>query len=183
MIKKFNDFSKVEENVELAQPTVKPATPVTKPSVRPGRPSPYRKDRPSVVPKPKASVEDLADKFLNLTKNDESVKSFLKQKYFKKESVNERITEGPEKTNLKNVTSPRPNIMPAPQPRRMPERDEIRDKSDKPIVVYETGDFSRGELRFSKHSKKDTLVEISDGKEKNYVIVNTIKLKMAIDRL
>lgn len=89
MIKKFNDFNKVEENVELAQPMVKPATPTTKPITRPGRPSPYRKDRPSVVPKPKATAEDLSNKFLNLTKADKDVKSFLKEKYLKKEGLNE----------------------------------------------------------------------------------------------
>lgn len=92
MIKKFNEFNKVDENIELAQPKVKPSTPVIKPGTKPSRPSPYRKDRPSVVPRPKATAEDLADKFLNITKNDKDVKSLLKEKYLKKESINENTT-------------------------------------------------------------------------------------------
>lgn len=180
MIKKFNEFNKVDENVELAQPAVKPATPVTKPSVRPGRPSPYRKDRPSVVPKPKASAENLADKFLKLTKNDKSVKSFLKEKYFKKESLNERITDGPERTNLKNVTSQRPNVMPAPQPRNMPERTFT---DDRPIVIYDRNIHSSSELRLTKQDEKSVLIEMFNGNEKCDMIVKIKDLKKSIDKL
>lgn len=94
MIKKFNEFSNVKENVELAQPAVKPkTTPKTTPTPKPGKPSPFRKDKPSVVPKPKASAEDVANKFLELTKNDESTKYILRKKYLKNESLNEKAKQ------------------------------------------------------------------------------------------
>lgn len=67
----------------VATPKVKP---ITKPGIKetPGRPSPLRKDRPSVVPGPKAVTElDLSNKFLNLTKENNQIISFLKKKYNK----------------------------------------------------------------------------------------------------
>lgn len=82
-IKTFEDF--VNE-AEVAQPAVRPTTkPRTTPAPtkQPGKPSPYRKDKPSVVPGPKASAEDVADKFLNLTKDNTEVLSLLKNKYKK----------------------------------------------------------------------------------------------------
>ncbi len=116
MIKSFKDFTK--ESVELAEPAVKPkTTPKTAPVTKPGKPSPYRKDKPSVVPGPKASAEDVANKFLNLTENDKSVSLLLNKIYnSKNESVlNEELREGPQKTNRKIVTTPRPKVAPAPQ--------------------------------------------------------------------
>ena len=81
-IKSFDDFLK--EGAEVAQPTVKPTIkPGTKPITRPRKPSPYRKDKPSVIPAPKATAENVAEKFLNLTKDDKEVKSLLKNKYNK----------------------------------------------------------------------------------------------------
>lgn len=81
-IKSFQDF--INEGADVAQPTVKPTTkPTTKPMTRPGKPSPYRKDKPSVIPAPKASAEDIAEKFLDLTKDNKEVKSILKEKYKK----------------------------------------------------------------------------------------------------
>jgi hypothetical protein len=81
-IKSFNEF--INEGADVAQPTVKPTTkPGTKPTTKPGRPSPYRKDKPSVTPAPKATAEDVAEKFLNLTKNNKEIKSLLKEKYKK----------------------------------------------------------------------------------------------------
>lgn len=81
-IKSFDEFLK--EGADVAQPTTKPTTrPTTKPTTKPGKPSPYRKDKPSVVPGPKASAEDVAEKFLNLTKDNKEVKSLLKEKYKK----------------------------------------------------------------------------------------------------
>ena len=44
----------------------KPATPITKPGVRPKKPSPIRRNKPSINPKPKASEEDVAKKFMAL---------------------------------------------------------------------------------------------------------------------
>jgi len=63
MIKKL-----VRENlVSAAQPTTKPGV---KPGTKPGAPSPIRRERPSVTPKPKASAEDVATRFLNLLKKN-----------------------------------------------------------------------------------------------------------------
>jgi hypothetical protein len=78
MIKSFKDF--ITEG--SAQPMVQPRTrPTTTPSTKPGRPSPYRKDKPSVTPKPKANAEKVAEKFLSLTKNNKEIQSLLKKKY------------------------------------------------------------------------------------------------------
>lgn len=82
IIKKFNEYFKVEESA-IAEPTVKP---VVKPGIKqkPGKPSPIRRDRPSVEPGPKAVTEmDLANKFLNLTKNNKKVQDLLRKKYIK----------------------------------------------------------------------------------------------------
>ena len=81
-IKSFEDFLK--EGAETAEPAVKPRTkPTTTPTKQPGKPSPYRKDKPSVIPAPKATAEDVAEKFLDLTKKNREVKSLLKDKYKK----------------------------------------------------------------------------------------------------
>lgn len=83
-IKSFNDF--IKEGAETAEPAVKPRTKPTTtptPTKQPGRPSPYRKDKPSVTPAPKASAERVAEKFLELTKNNKEVLSLLKNKYNK----------------------------------------------------------------------------------------------------
>lgn len=89
-IKKFDEFNS-EENKENtnegyteAEPVVAPDT-ITKPKPKKtGHPSPIRRDRPSVAPGPKAvTVEDLADRFLDLTKNDSVVKKALRKKYNK----------------------------------------------------------------------------------------------------
>jgi len=52
-VKKYKDF--ITENTEVA-PLVKPKT---TPKTRPGRPSPIKRDQPSVNPKPKATAEEL----------------------------------------------------------------------------------------------------------------------------
>jgi len=50
-----------------AEPTTKPITrPGTRPA--PGRPTPIRRDRPSVEPRPKATAEEIANKFIELVK-------------------------------------------------------------------------------------------------------------------
>ena len=85
-IKSFVEF--IKEEAEVAQPTTKPTTrpttkPGTRPNTQPGKPSPYRKDKPSVKPGPKATAEQVAEKFLNLTKNNKEIQSLLKSKYNK----------------------------------------------------------------------------------------------------
>lgn len=84
-LKKFDKFI---ESVEAADPAVKPkvAPPTTKPDTRPNRPSPIRRDKPSVDPKPKAidkgeklaTFDDVAERFINLMKErGEDVKKFI----------------------------------------------------------------------------------------------------------
>jgi len=51
----------VREN--LAEPTVKPTT---KPTTTPKHPSPIRREKPSTMPRPKATAEDVAKRFLSL---------------------------------------------------------------------------------------------------------------------
>lgn len=79
-IKKYEDMankivreSLIEQQMEpitkprVAEPTTKPRVkPGVKPTTRPGAPTPIRRTRPSVIPKPKASAEDVAKKFLAL---------------------------------------------------------------------------------------------------------------------
>lgn len=77
----IKDFKEVEVFEGVAYPTTKPTV---KPGIKqsPGKPSPIRRDKPSVVPGPKAvTVLDLANKFLNLTKNNKDIISLLKRKY------------------------------------------------------------------------------------------------------
>ena len=55
------------------QREVKPAEPITKPGTRPrpkSPPSPIRRERPSVIPRPKASADDVAEKYLDLIKEE-----------------------------------------------------------------------------------------------------------------
>lgn len=56
--------------IENAQPTTAPR-PVVDPDIKPGKPrpsrtSPIRRDKPSVEPAPKATVEDVVEKFISL---------------------------------------------------------------------------------------------------------------------
>lgn len=83
IIKKFNEYFKIDEG-SIAEPTVRPTV---KPGIKqnPGRPSPIRRDKPSIEPGPKAVTEiELANKFLDLTKNNNKVKNLLSKKYSKK---------------------------------------------------------------------------------------------------
>jgi len=67
MVKKIVRESLIDEEVAMAEPRTKPTTkPDVKPGTKPGRPSPIRRDRPSVTPRPKATAEDVAKKFLKL---------------------------------------------------------------------------------------------------------------------
>ncbi len=81
-LRTFEDF--VNEGAEAAQPITRPTTkPKVTPTTRPSRPSPYRKDKPSTVPGPKASADDVANRFLKLTENNLEIKAILKKKYQK----------------------------------------------------------------------------------------------------
>lgn len=76
-IKQYKDF--IKENV--VEPTTKPKTSPTQTPTR--RKSPIRRDKPSVTPKPKATAADVANKFLDLTKNNKEIQTILKKKYNK----------------------------------------------------------------------------------------------------
>ena len=71
-LKRYEDF--LNEG-EIAEPTVKPRTTPTPTRRR----SPLRRDKPSVTPKPKA--EDVAKRFLELTKGNKEIRSMLEKKY------------------------------------------------------------------------------------------------------
>ena len=76
----------VRESIAMAEPKTSPGTkpaPTTTPGTRPapGRPSPIRRDRPSVEPRPKASAEELAQKVIALSKKDKGLRDLLKKKY------------------------------------------------------------------------------------------------------
>jgi hypothetical protein len=64
------------------RPTTRPST---RPSTTPGKkPSPLRRDKPSVTPGPNAITDiELANKFLNMTKNNKEVQNLLRKKYNK----------------------------------------------------------------------------------------------------
>ena len=82
----------VRESITATEPATKPAPaqpqtePGTIPAPRPtpGRPSPLRRDKPSVNPRPKASAEDIAEKTMELAKKDKELKDLLKKRYLKK---------------------------------------------------------------------------------------------------
>jgi len=67
----------VREAITMAQPSTKPTIAPPKPKTAPGRPSPLRKDRPSVAPRPKASAEEVAKKLSDLAKTHKGAKELL----------------------------------------------------------------------------------------------------------
>jgi len=78
-LKKYNNF--IKENAVEVEPRVKPTT---APTTTPGkRRSPFKKDAPSVKPAPKASAEDVAEKFISLTKDNSYIQDMLTKKYSK----------------------------------------------------------------------------------------------------
>lgn len=81
-IKSFQTFLQEGAEPDVAEPTIKPKTRPGK-KTTPGRPSPIRKDKPSVTPRPKATLKEVANKFLELSKGDKEIESFLKNKYSK----------------------------------------------------------------------------------------------------
>jgi len=70
-------IKKFEAYVASAQPQRAPSSPqrevevipTTRPETKPGRPSPIRRDKPAVDPAPKASAEDVVDRFVSELKN------------------------------------------------------------------------------------------------------------------
>ena len=81
---KIEEFLATEPQTAPSQPTTKPGTaPATRPT--PSRPSPIRRDKPSVKPEPKAKASEVVDRFMmELKKANASIKfniSKLKQKY------------------------------------------------------------------------------------------------------
>ncbi len=74
-IKKFEKFI----SGPAVEPAVKPGKTKTKPTTRPNRPSPIRRDQPDVKPNPKATAEEVANKFIEeLNKSGESVEKYIK---------------------------------------------------------------------------------------------------------
>lgn len=79
-LKKYEKF-----NEELVADTkTKPkVTPGVKPGTRPGRPSPIRRDKPSVDPKPKANLpksseEEVANRFIGLVEDEgDNIKKYI----------------------------------------------------------------------------------------------------------
>jgi hypothetical protein len=81
---KIEEFLATKPQTAPSQPTTKPGTaPATRPN--PSRPSPIRRDQPSVKPEPKAKAADVVDRFMmELKKANAPIKfniSKLKQKY------------------------------------------------------------------------------------------------------
>jgi hypothetical protein len=80
-LKKFENFEMAEPMVKPS-PITKPAQPTTKPGTKPNRPSPLRRDRPSVDPNPKAklskaSEEAVANRFVELSQErGEDIKKY-----------------------------------------------------------------------------------------------------------
>ena len=84
-------FTKIEEFLATkpqpapSQPTTKPGTaPGTRPTT-PSRPSPIRRDKPSVDPAPKAKLEDVMKRFMTELRKNKTPMKFdlgkLKVKY------------------------------------------------------------------------------------------------------
>ena len=60
---KIEEFLATKPQTAPSQPTTKPGTaPSTKPT--PSRPSPIRRDKPSVEPAPKAKASNVVDRFM-----------------------------------------------------------------------------------------------------------------------
>jgi len=61
-------FTKIEEFLTAAQPATKPAGPTIKPGTPPkqvpNKPSPVRRDKPSVEPAPKAKASEVVERFM-----------------------------------------------------------------------------------------------------------------------
>lgn len=76
ILKSYKNF--IKENVEV-EPVVKPET---KPVTTPRRSSPLRRNKPSVTPRPKASAEEVANKFLEMVKHNRAIMNIVSDKYY-----------------------------------------------------------------------------------------------------
>jgi hypothetical protein len=84
-------YTKIEEFLSAAKPQTAPSTPTTKPGTapttrpNPSRPSPIRRDKPSVEPQPKAKANEVVDRFMRELKKSKSPIHFdiskLKERY------------------------------------------------------------------------------------------------------
>lgn len=73
-IRKFNKFRKVLENISADAPAKPKTRPTTTPKTTPKTPSPFRRDKPSVMPKPKAektSVDELINIFKDMASKED----------------------------------------------------------------------------------------------------------------
>lgn len=79
-VKKYDKFL---ENNPAVEPAVKPARPKVDPGTKPKRrqrPTPIRRTRPSVEPNPKATEEDVAERFIKLMdEKGEDIKNYVKE--------------------------------------------------------------------------------------------------------
>lgn len=86
---KFNEEFVVADGQETQiKPAPTTAPPKTKPGTRPGRPSPIRRERPSVDPRPKAETdelpmatpEDVVNRFISLLNDEgEDIKKYVEK--------------------------------------------------------------------------------------------------------
>ena len=86
IITKLDEFLATKPATQPGGPATAPTTkPGTAPSTTPSRPSPIRRDKPSVEPAPKAKLEDVMKRFtVELRKNKTPMKfdlGKLKAKY------------------------------------------------------------------------------------------------------
>jgi len=77
-IKKYQRFVEELTATAPARPDVKPDV-TEKPGTAPSKPSPFRRDKPSTEPGPKATAEDVAERFISMmVEKGESVEKYIK---------------------------------------------------------------------------------------------------------
>jgi hypothetical protein len=86
IITKLDEFLATKPATRPSQPGTAPTTkPGTAPSTTPSRPSPIRRDKPSVDPAPKAKLEDVMKRFMTELRKNKTPMEFdlgkLKAKY------------------------------------------------------------------------------------------------------
>lgn len=116
--KKSDKKMKKFESFMAAPAPVKPnVLPGTKPGVRPGRPSPIKRDKPGVNPAPKAQIEDVVNRFVD---------ELLIQPAEKQQEILDAI-------NANNPAPSQPTVLPGTKPGVRPGRPSPI-KRDKPGV-------------------------------------------------